>query len=134
MNRVNNNIKIWVFIYRLLSVNTLAALSAPILLGMYSYYFIIPNSIFGSICAFSQITLHSINKKYPVPFYKQSLSLFVATFLYLVLFEAVVPINTLTIQIFAVLLFVSTMITIPLLLVAYFIRIRVLKYDTKLNK
>lgn len=134
MVNLNNTVVSWVFIYWIISVNTLGALVVSLFLGEYSYSDIIPNSVLAIFCAFTQILTHLKNKQYSVPFYLQFTTMFLAVVLYFILYVSNDISAVFTFDGLAILSLVGFIFTLPLVLIAYFIKFRVLKYETEPNK
>ena len=131
MKSIERRVVIWIFLYWIVCVNTLGSITNVLLFNAYFYQDLLFNTILALICATVQIGSHRINQKKALPFYAQFISIYFAFMFYFVVFEA----NHFSLKVYLEGLYTILMISfypsIPLVLVAYFVRIRILKYDMR---
>ncbi len=131
MERIPTKIVIWIYIYWILLINLLVALTSPVLTGLYDYSFIIPNTVFAVICATTQLHVHLVNNKQPLTFFRQLFYFYLVTAAYVFSSIFILDDGSITFSGVAVLLAVSLFIAIPLALIALFVYKRIIKYDTE---
>jgi hypothetical protein len=128
VENINKRVVSWVLVYWLISINTLAAIIITLFFGFYSYSSIVPNSVLAIFCAVVQLYTHIKNKNHSVPFYLQFISMYISAMLYLVFYESNSLSGIFTFNGVLTLCMVSFLFTLPLVLIAYFVKIRILKY------
>lgn len=128
MNKKETNILLWVFIYWLLCINTLYAIASALYLGVYSFSQVVPASILAAVCAATQVIGHYLNGQKALPIYTQFIQVYLSMLLFLVVYE----LNELSLSQYtdyAAMIFMGGLIfSLPLMAIAYFVRIRILKY------
>lgn len=131
MDKSQKNILLWAFIYWVACVNTTIAIGFTLLTNSYDYGYSISATKLALICATLQFVVYKYQGK--IPFYKQFGLIFLSTLIYLAFFEinSSVLFNGIeTLGMFFLLVFG---LTLPLVLVSYFVRFRVYKYSKNLT-
>lgn len=128
MSSVRNRVIAWVYIYWISSIVLLNSVIVVFHTKTYSYSFMFSDAFLGAIFATIQLAFHKLNRKKELPFYLQYLS---ALICFLVFWSLVFsPIGNFSSSI-EVIFLLSFFSSIPVSFIAYFVKVRLLKYDTR---
>ncbi|WP_371193627.1 hypothetical protein [Glaciecola sp. SC05] len=128
MSSVKNRVIAWVYIYWVSLTMLLNATMVVFLTNTYSYSSVFSDALLGAIFATAQLAFHKLGGRREMPFYAQYLTAFVC---FLVFWSIVFSTSGDFLSSIEIIFLLSLVSSIPVSCIAYFVKVRLLKYDTK---
>ena len=128
MSSVRNRVVAWVYIYWISLTVLLNAIVNVFYTHDYSYSFIFSEALIGAMFATAQLMFHRLSGKQELPFYMQY---FIAFVCFLVFWSIVFGSSGALLSSIEIIFLLSFIIAIPVSCIAYFVKVRLLKYDTR---
>jgi hypothetical protein len=129
MDRLEKNILLWSLIYWIVCVNTLTAIGFVLLTESYNYGYSISATKLALICGSLQFMFFKYQNEFP--FYKQFGVIFLSASIYMSFMEIGSNLFLFDVENFGGYLLLIFALTLPLVLVSYFVKFRLYRYGKK---